>query len=148
MNYTPTPVNDQKSVDRLREFLKANKLPASDLKLEGSWFVLYQEADGTIVGSGGLEQHGNTGLLRSVAVTEKLRGQALGGLIVEDIIAKAKRLNLTELYLLTETARAYFLKKGFQDVPREIVPEGIKQTTEFSLVCPVSAAVMKLTIHS
>lgn len=147
MNYTTTIINDQNSLEKLQQFLKTNKLLATDLKLDGSFFIGYHEADGKLVGSGGLEQYGDTGLLRSIAVDERLRRKSLGKEIIEEIIDKAKQLKIKDLYLLTETAHTYFLKKGFQDVPRELVPSAIKQTTEFSQVCPASAAVMKLTIN-
>ena len=147
MTYNSTIINDQKSLKKLQQLLKANKLPSSDLKLEGSFFIGYHNAEGILIGSGGLEQYGNTGLLRSIAVDEKLRGLALGKEIVDNIIEKAKQLKIKDLYLLTETAHNYFLKKGFQDVPRDAVPDAIKQSTEFSQVCQVSATVMKLTIN-
>ena len=146
MNYTSTIINDQKSLEKLQQFLKANKLPASDLKLDESIFVGYQDESKQLIGTGGLELYGATALLRSVAVDERFRGQSLGKTIVEDIIAKAKGAKIKDLYLLTETAHNYFLKKGFQDVSRENVPAVIKQTTEFAQVCPASAVVMKLTL--
>ncbi len=146
MNYSSTLIKDQESLERLQQFLKANKLPATDLKLDRSFLIGYHDSDGKLVGSGGLEQYGDTGLLRSIAVDERLRGKSLGKEIVNEIIDKAKQLKIKNLYLLTETAHAYFLKKGFQDVPREKVPDIIKQTTEFAQVCPASAIVMKLTI--
>lgn len=117
-----------------------------DLKLDRSFLIGYHESDGKLVGSGGLEQYGDTGLLRSIAVEDRLRGKSLGKKIVDEIIDKAKQLKIKDLYLLTETAHSYFLKKGFQDVPREKVPDIIKQTTEFAQVCSASAIVMKLTI--
>lgn len=147
MKYTSTIINDERSLEELQQFLRANKLPSSDLKLEGSIFIGYHDANGNLIGSGGLEQYGHAGLLRSVAVDEKLRGKALGNEIVEEIIDQAKQKKIKELYLLTETAHNYFLKKGFQDVPRENVPGIIKQTSEFSLICPASAVVMKLIIQ-
>jgi len=147
MNYTSTIINDQKSLEKLQRFLRANKLPASDLKLDESIFIGYQDESKQLIATGGLEFYGNTALLRSVAVDEKFRGQLFGRTIVQDIIAKAKNAKIKDLYLLTATAHNYFLKKGFQDVPREKVPDIIKQTTEFSQVCPSSAIVMKLIIH-
>ena len=147
MNYTSTIIKNQESFEKLQRFLKANKLPASDLRLEQSLFVGYYDNSNHLVGSGGLEFYGNTALLRSIAVDEKFRGQLLGKTIVEDVIAKARDSKIKDLYLLTETAHNYFLKKGFQGVPRDAVPEAIKHSTEFSQVCPVSATVMKLTIN-
>ena len=147
MNYTLTIIKDQKSLENLRQFLKANRLPFSDLTLEGSYLIGYHDEGGKLVGSGGLEFYGHAGLLRSVAVDKKLRGQSFGKKIVEAIVNKAKSLNVKDLYLLTETAHTYFLRKGFQDVPREIVPNAIQQSAEFSHVCPVSAIAMKLIIN-
>ncbi len=146
MNYKSSIIQDQIALEKLQQFLKSNKLPAADIKLEGSLFFGYHNAAGKLVGSGGLEFYGTTALLRSIAVDEKLRGQSFGKKIVDDLTVKAKSLKIKDLYLLTETAHNYFLKKGFQDVPREMVPDVIKQTTEFSQVCPASAVVMKLTI--
>ena len=146
MSFTSTIIRDQKSLENLQQFLKANKLPFSDLTLEGSFFVGYLDESKQLIGSGGLEFYGNTALLRSIAVDERFRGQLLGKKIVENIINKAKDSKIKDLYLLTETAHSYFLKKGFQDVSREDVADVIKKTTEFAQVCPASAVVMKLTI--
>jgi amino-acid N-acetyltransferase len=145
VNYTLSIIKDQKSLEKLRQFLRLNKLPASDLNLEGNHFVGYQDEVGELIGSGGLELYGDVGLLRSLAVDEKMRGKSVGSKLVDEIIDKANNSNIKDLYLLTETAHDYFLKKGFQDVPREKVPDIIKQTTEFVQVCPASAIVMKLT---
>lgn len=146
MNYTSTIINDQSSLEKLQQFLTTNKLPASDLTLDQGVFVGYYDSANHLVGSGGLEFYGHTALLRSIAVDEKFRGQLLGKMIVENIIAKARASKVIDLYLLTETAHNYFLKKGFQEVPRDIVPDVIRQTTEFAQVCPASAVVMKLTL--
>ncbi len=140
------PITDQKGLEALQRFLRDNKLPYIDLKLEGNHFIVYEDDAGNLIGSGGLELYGATALLRSIAVDEKLRGQAFGGKIVDEMISKARILSINELFLLTETARDYFLKKGFEDVPRNEVPETIKETTEFAQVCPASAVVMKLKI--
>ena len=146
MSFTSTIIRDQKSLENLQQFLKANKLPFSDLTLEGSFFVGYLDESKQLIGSGGLEFYGDTALLRSIAVDERFRGQLLGKKIVENIINKAKDSKIKDLYLLTETAHSYFLKKGFQDVSREDVADVIKKTTEFAQVCRASAVVMKLTI--
>jgi N-acetylglutamate synthase-like GNAT family acetyltransferase len=141
-----TSLLDQNSLEKVRQFLKANKLPYSDITLEGGLFFGYHDQDGRLIGSGGLEMYGEIALLRSIAVNEKFRGQLIGKKIVEDLLSKAKNLKVKTLYLLTETAHDFFLKKGFIDVPREKTPEVIKLSTEFSQVCPASAVVMKLAI--
>ena len=146
MQYALTPIHDQNSLEKLRQFLHAHKLPASDITLERGLFVGYYEQDGKLIGSGGLEVYGEIALLRSIAVDEKLRSQMIGKRIVEDLLTRARNLKIKAIYLLTETARDYFLKKGFVDVAREKAPEAIKLSTEFSQVCPASAVVMELVI--
>ena len=73
MNINKMFVQDHQSLERLQRFLKDNKLPFSDLKLEGNHFAAYQDDSGNIIGSGGLELYGETGLLRSIAVDENER---------------------------------------------------------------------------
>ncbi len=146
MNYTSTIINDKETLEKLRQFLKVNQLPSPDIRLEGSLYFGYQDKDGKLIGSGGLELYGDLALLRSIAVDEEFRSQSIGKGIVEEIIDKAMSLKIKDLYLLTETARTFFLKNGFTDVPREKTPNVIKLSTQFTQVCPASAAVMKLSI--
>jgi amino-acid N-acetyltransferase len=60
---------------------------------------------------------------------------------------EAKKKKLKAIYLLTETARDFFQKKGFTAVHREQVPEEVKASSEFAHVCPTSAVVMMLPIN-
>jgi amino-acid N-acetyltransferase len=124
------------------QFLEQNKLPFKDIQLIGNFFLRYYDADGNTVGTGGLELYGDTGLLRSVAVTESNRGHNIGKQIVNDILQHAAELNLHSVFLLTETAHDFFLKKGFSDFPRDAVPDALKRSSEFSEVCPSSAKCM------
>ncbi len=50
------------------------------------------------------------------------------------------------LYLLTTTAKDFFNKEGYIVVNRDEVPEPIKNSSEFSSVCPSTAIVMKKEI--
>ncbi len=77
-----------------------------------------------------------------MAVDEPLRGKSIGKKIVDDLVSRAKEHTVREVYLLTETAHDYFVKRGFSDIARENVPLEVKASTEFSSVCPVSASVM------
>jgi hypothetical protein len=52
------------------------------------------------------------------------------------------------VFLLTETAPAFFARFGFTDIDRARVPETIRQTVEFSSACPASARVMVLDLAS
>jgi amino-acid N-acetyltransferase len=108
----------------------------------GHYFVV-REDDGRVVGVAGLEVHGEDGLLRSVAVDADYRGQGLAASLVEAAMMRAKRVSLRTVYLLTDTARDYFAKRGFADCPREEAPPAIRESWEFRVGCPSTAAFMK-----
>lgn len=140
-------IDDQKSFDDFRKLLKASQLPADDLDFKKDLLVGYYEGD-ALVGTGGLEIYGPYALLRSLSVKLGIRGKAVGTTITEYLLQEAKKKNLKGIYLLTETAHDFFLKKGFKDVPRDAVPEEVRQSAEFSKLCPEFAAVMCLEISS
>jgi amino-acid N-acetyltransferase len=108
----------------------------------GHYFVV-REDDGRVVGVAGLEIHGEDGLLRSVAVDTEYRGQGLAASLVEAAVERAKRVNLRAVYLLTTTARDYFVRRGFADCPREDAPAAVRESWEFRTGCPSTAAFMK-----
>jgi amino-acid N-acetyltransferase len=108
----------------------------------GHYFVVHED-DGRVVGVAGLEIHGEDGLLRGVAVDADYRGQGLAASLVEAAIARARRVNLRSVYLLTTTARDYFARHGFADCPREEAPAAIRESWEFRSGCPSTAAFMK-----
>jgi amino-acid N-acetyltransferase len=138
-------ISDSESFEAFRSLLKASELPADDLDFKRDLLVGYYEGD-TLVGTGGLEVYGPYALLRSLSVKMGIRGKAVGTTITEYLLAEAKKKKLKGIYLLTETAHGFFLKKGFKDVAREAVPDEVKKSAEFSKLCPESAAVMCLEI--
>jgi len=138
----PIMIQDQIALERLQKFLQANKLPYTDIAISGNLFIGYHDERGNLIGSGGLEMYGHAALLRSVAVDENLRGKSMGRKIVEDLVERARNLKVKNIYLLTETAHDFFLKEGFTDVTRDEVPEAVRNSSEFTLVCPSSADCM------
>jgi amino-acid N-acetyltransferase len=108
----------------------------------GHYFVV-REDDGRVVGVAGLEIHGGDGLLRSVAVDAEYRGQGLAGSLVEAAMARAERVKLRAVYLLTTTARDYFARHGFAECPREEAPAAIRESWEFRAGCPSTADFMR-----
>lgn len=121
--------------------LQAEKLPVDDLPANLDYFFTALDGD-TVVGAVGMELYGEYGLLRSLVVDAAYRNHAVAAKLVHAVETKAASLQLKSLYLLTETAKAYFERKGYAPVNRADVPGAIKQSTEFSHVCPVSAVVM------
>lgn len=143
MELTYKVIKDAESFEAFRSLLKASGLPADDLDFKKDLLVGYYEGD-ELVGTGGLEVYGPYALVRSLSVKMGIRGKAVGSTITEYLLTEAKQRKLKGVYLLTETARDFFLKRGFSDVARTDVPEEVKRSQEFSKVCPQSAAVMAL----
>lgn len=130
------------SLESMLSLLKDCKLPYEDVRLTNNLFVGYYDERRTLIGTGGLEFYDNDALLRSIAVAPAQRGNALGKTIVNDLLAIARSKSIRKVFLLTETAHDFFLKFGFKDTDRASVPLEVQKSSEFSSVCPVSAACM------
>ncbi len=130
------------------DLLASHKLPTSDLPLSLDDFFYVKDGD-QLVALIGLEKYNGHGLLRSMVVHPAYRNKNIASLLVQKIEETAIQENLKSVFLLTETASAYFEKKGYIKVEREKVPVEIKSSSEFSNVCPVTAAVLmkKLEVH-
>ena len=132
-------------IDKVAELLSAAKLPLAGVsECIERFFVA--EASGTIVGSVGIEKHGNYGLLRSAAVSEALRGRGVGRRLVDEAIDDARDEGLRALYLLTTTAQDYFPEFGFERIDRELVPAELNASAELQGACPSSATVMRIEL--
>ncbi len=103
-------INDTQSFEAFRSLLKASDLPTDDLDFKKDLLVGYYEGD-ALVGTGGLEIYGPYALLRSLSVKLGIRGKAVGTTITEYLLQEAKMKKLKGIYLLTETAHGFFLRK-------------------------------------
>jgi amino-acid N-acetyltransferase len=122
--------------------LLTEKLPVEDLPTSLDHFFVALHED-KVIGAIGLEQYGNYALLRSMVVHREHRNKHIASRLVEQLEYYGKTLGISTMYLLTETAPAYFEQKGYQKITREEVPAALQASSEFSHVCPVSAFVMK-----
>ena len=104
-------------------------------------FIVAKQA-GRLIGAAGLEPYGRSGLLRSVIVAPEARGTGLGAALVERVLTNAAAEGVIDVYLLTTTAEQYFLRHGFERIPRAIVPASVQSSVEFREACPATAAVM------
>ncbi|MEZ5320034.1 MAG: arsinothricin resistance N-acetyltransferase ArsN1 family A [Vicinamibacterales bacterium] len=131
--------------DAIHALVDAAKLPtvgltATALDDHGPGLVAVRGA--TVVGSAVVEVYDGHGLLRSVAVAPDLRGTGLGQALVQAADDLSRDRGLARLFLLTETAAAFFAGLGFLPVARARVPAAVQASLEFSSVCPASALVM------
>jgi len=132
---------NQETREEAIQLLSSQKLPISDLPPALHDFFIAKDDD-QLVGVIGLEKYNENGLLRSMVVHPDYRNRNIASQLVKEIEEMAKEKLLNTVYLLTETADQYFARKGYIKVERNTVPEGIKSSSEFSNVCPASAAVM------
>ena len=122
--------------------LATEKLPVADLPEHLDNFLVALE-HGELIGVAGMEIYGQSALLRSVAVQPSDRNKGVGEKLLHRIEDLARSRGINAIYLLTETASGYFIKKNYQQITRNKVPDDVLGSTEFSLVCPQSAIVMK-----
>ena len=127
---------------RINQLLESEHLPVVDPKEFTNYFYKVTNDQNTTIGAIGLEIYGNYGLLRSMVVDKNYRNKGIANLLVEQIMEISKGLDLHEVYLLTTTADKYFLRKGFEVKKRENCPVKIKESKEFSSICPASSVLM------
>jgi len=122
--------------------LRANNLPVEDLSaLRTSDFLYCGQAE-TPQGIIGLQIVETVGLLRSLVVSETGRHKGCGTALVAALETKAKQEGIFDLYLLTETAVPFFANLYYTTIPRAIAPSAIKNTREFTTLCPGDATLM------
>jgi amino-acid N-acetyltransferase len=126
----------------VKRLLAESKLPSSDLSskhLEHFWGCGPVEAPKGVVG---LEINGDVALLRSLAVAVDSRGHGYGKALVAQAERYAHAEGVSKVYLLTTTAEEFFNRLGYRKASRESAPAPIRQTEEFSGLCPSSSAFM------
>lgn len=128
------------------DLLGRSELTHQDVSAGWGHYFVVREDDGRVVGVAGLELHGDFGLLRSVTVDPDYRGQGLAKALVEAVLARAQRVGLRTVYLLTTTARDYFSRHGFSECPRDQAPAGIRESWEFRTGCPSTATLMQRAV--
>jgi len=118
------------------------------LPLEGIGDVQFAvaERDGRVVGSAGLEIHGDSGLLRSVTVEPEWRDHGVGEALVRAVLDAAAACKLDPVVLLTTTAPDWFPRFGFERIERRDVPPPLLESVEFTRACPATATVMRCSL--
>ena len=145
--YDAVPIEsvDRNVVPEIVSFLTANGLPVAGLADHATDLLVARDA-GRLVGTAALEIHGGDALLRSVAVETAMRGTGLGQRMTRAALDRARQRGVSRVFLLTETAAAFFPKFGFTSIDRSHVPDSIRGTVEFASACPASAQVMTLEL--
>lgn len=129
------------------QLLEMGNLPTEDCAEQIGAFILAEENKRTVA-VGGLEVHGQEGLLRSIAVVPDRRGSGVGRMICSELGARAAKSGVERLFLLTESAAPYFLALGFEMVQRKDAPAAIQATRQYRGLCPITATVMFRAVKS
>jgi N-acetylglutamate synthase-like GNAT family acetyltransferase len=133
------------SLKEVLEILSTVNLPHEGVEEYLSDFLIARSGSGRIVGCAGLERHRKLGLLRSAAVLPRYQGQGIGDSLVRRLLEDASDEGLTEVVLLTTTAKDYFKTKfGFREAGRENYRERLANSPEWNLPRCSSAAFMTL----
>jgi amino-acid N-acetyltransferase len=142
MSGTAIDITAGPSLAAASALLAAADLPIEDLTArhcEDFFFTGPPDAPSGLVG---LELFGDVALLRSLVVSEALRGSGAGSALLAHAERHARRNGATRIYLLTTTAEAFFARRGYSRVPRATAPDAIRATREFAGICPASSAFM------
>jgi amino-acid N-acetyltransferase len=124
----------------IESLLTSSRLPLDGLDAAIATAVVAR-TEGRVVGCAAVEPYGSVGLLRSVCVAPDLRGTGLGRRLVAATEEIAAQNGIVELYLLTETAEAWFPRLGYVAATLAAVPAALTVSAEFTGACPDSAAV-------
>ena len=100
-------------VDAITQLIHSESLPAIEVPdwLSGFWVL---EDAGTLVGCAGIERYGDAAVLRSVVVSETLRGSGEGVRMTERALAFARDDGARRCYLFTMTAAEFLSRFGFE----------------------------------
>lgn len=122
------------------ELLQAAGLPTADISAEHLLFAA--ENNHLIQGVIGRESFGDVALLRSLVVSPDARSAGIGPALVTALEAACRADSVGELWLLTIDADQFFAKLGFVERDRADAPDAIRNTQEFSGLCPGDAVLM------
>lgn len=132
--------------DEVRTLIAGAGLPVADLDGPDAPVLFGLRRAGVLVAVVGIERHGRAGLLRSLAVAPDARGLGFAGILVYAAEHWAAAQGIETLHLLTQTAEAFFARRGYARLPRERAPPAIAATAQFAGLCPGSAAFMAKTL--
>ena len=131
---------------QLEALLQTNHLPTEDCAEQVQHYYASYAGD-ELIAAGAIEPVAQFGLLRSVVVRKDYRGRGLARRITAHLLDQARNEGRLVIYLLTETAEAYFADLGFLPMVRADVPKMVSLTRQFSSLCPDSASCMHLPLQ-
>jgi len=116
-------IAEKQDIERLTMFVEKAGISSEGIADLIDYFVLMENGEKEIVACIGVEPVNNTGLLRSLVVSDKLK-QAHIVTLFQSIQTLAEKRGMTNLFLVTnKEASVQFLSlMGFQKLNSELVP--------------------------
>ena len=112
-------------------------------------FLVARDPGGRLVGTVGLERHGQVGLLRSAAVAADFQRSGLGTCLTAALLERAGKDGVEKVVLLTTTAREFFAGRfGFSEAPRADFDGQLAGSREWELPRCSSAVCMSLDLKA
>jgi amino-acid N-acetyltransferase len=135
----------RKDLDDILKLLEEVSLPTLGVSKHLHNYLVARDGE-TLVGAIGMELYGETGLLRSAAVSPGWQGKGVGGRLYDALIGNARELGIDRLVLLTNTAEKYFARRGFKTIDRATLSGPVTLSVEFTDACPSHAVCMMLEL--
>lgn len=136
---------EKSDIQIIKSILEENSLPNEDINTEIMDLFLINE-ESNLIGTIGLERFKNVALLRSMAIIEEYRNKGYGKVVFSRILEIAKAYKIEEIYILTCSAKNFFINLGFKEIERDLAPENIKSSNQFANLCPQSASFLKFKL--
>ena len=111
----------------------AGELPPMFIEEFVEGFVAVEHED-ELIGCGGLEIYGESGVVRSVVVDERGRGQHIGERISELLLQDARASGAADVYLFTMHAYNFWRRQGFADAPLDTWPDPTRVCWQYQFI--------------
>ncbi len=98
---------------------------------------------GNLQACGAIEDYGELGLLRSVAIEPNLQGQGLGKALLAALEQQAQQQGLHTLYLLTTSAEAFFAAHDYRPIERTAADSRLHASAQWGAICSSAALTVK-----
>lgn len=128
-------------IAEIKELLIVSGLPIVGVDRNVNQFIVAD--NGRIMGVIGSQYSEAKALLRSFAVTSKLRKSGIGTTLLQQLQKQLKSQNIEAVYLLTDTALEYFKQLGFYEISRDQMPSPLLKKSGLDQACPCTSYCMK-----
>ena len=135
-------IHRRPAMEAAAALLESADLPVSDLTDAYMEHFFYVGPVSAPIGLVGVEMCGVDALLRSLVVRPEHRSAGLGQTLVAHAESHARGQGARAIYCLTTTAEAFFRRRGYVDSDRDCAPAAVRETGEFSTICPASSALL------